>query len=875
MIGLTIAHYKITEKLGEGSSGIVYKAQDLKRKRVVAIKALPNYQFDEDRECARLVHEAQTAMSLEHPSICKIQNVVETEKYTFVVMNYVAGRKLSDVIDGFPMEFTLAIDYAVQIVSALYAAHESNIYHRDLRPANVIITNVGGARITDFGLGRLSERARTSENENAPLTVAYMSPEQIERGEVDQQSDIWSLGVILYEMIAGRRPFKGAEKVIMIDSILNDEPMRLSDVRSDTPAAIQDIVDRSIAKNWEDRYHITEELLKDLKAVQKSLLTGGAMPVQKPEKRAKRAKPKMPRIELPKVSIPMPKKPPMPKWKMVWIAAAAVFVALAAIVFLKPGAEKPFSSRDWAVVADLDNLTGEDIFNGSFDVALIVALEQSQYVNVVSRRRAEASLARMKKTRVDRIDVDVARAIAQRERSEVVIIPALRSAGESYRLSGEIIHPRTGEVLYSQYIEVKGRNKVLGAIDELARMIRSDLGEKDGKISERSVPISNAASVSLSTLRHYAAAVDHMRHGDFEEARLGYLTAVLGDSVFAIALAELGMLEYEHFERSSAAGYIDRANDLVGRVSERRAFAIRANYAAVVENDFDVAAQVYRSAVDAYPDGADNYARLASVYSRIGRHEAAVEQYKEAIRVEPTMSIALDGLASEYLEKLGRVDLAIQWLRRQMSYHPQDVQPYYNLAYACVGADSLEEAASALEQVLAINPEYAAGLELLGHVYRMQGRYSDAVAVFDRQFRADEENVEAQYNLGIVYQKMGKSARARDSYDRFRRIAQWRSEDNPGEASYLIDLGLVLQRMGQKKSASKAASRAAAIDSTAYLEWARLKAVQGRTDESLQQLRRAIDGGFSDLILLKYHPDFQAVRDDPRMAELLDEHLKS
>ena len=133
------------------------------------------------------------------------------------------------------------------------------------------------------------------------------------------------------------------------------------------------------------------------------------------------------------------------------------------------------------------------------------------------------------------------------------------------------------------------------------------------------------------------------------------------------------MLEYEHFERSAAAGYIDRANDLAGRVSERRAFAIRANYAAVVENDLEVAAQVYRSAVDAYPDGADNYARLASVYSRIGRHEAAVEQYKEAIRVEPTMSIALDGLASEYLEKLGRVDLAIQWLRRQMSYHPQDV----------------------------------------------------------------------------------------------------------------------------------------------------------------------------------------------------------
>jgi len=883
MIGLTVAHYKILEELGKGRMGTVYKAQDLKRKRIVAMKVLPVDIVGEDHDRARLAHEAQSAKALDHPSICQIQNVIETSQYIFVIMNFVAGRRLSDLIDGIPMDFNAAVDTAIQIASGLKVAHAANIVHKDLKTNNVMITNVGGAKITDFGLGRLADLARAVDGEDRPLGVAYMSPEQIEAEEVDQQSDLWSLGVIMYEMIAGRRPFKGAERAIMLDSILNDDPPALNTIRPDTPKALEKIVSRALAKDWEDRYHNADELILDLQAVQTALRTGAVVPEPVPEpesepkRKAERPKVSMPKVAMPKVSMPkmtVPKKPPLPKWKVVWIAVAAMVAAVAAVVFLRPGSEPPFAERDWVVIADVENLTGEDTFDGALDIALAISLEQSTYVNVIPRRRAEESLSRMKKTGVQRVDVETALEIAGRERAKAVIAPAIRSVGDKYTLV-YAIRSVGGDVLHSGAVEVSGQKRVLGALDEIARAIRFDLGEPEESISQRSVAIEQAATSSLLGLKQCAAATDNHRHGDFEAARRHYEYALNTDSDFAIVLGQLGMLEYNHFDQNRAIKYLNQASDLAGRTTEPQSYPIRAAHAIVVEHDLEAAARIYEKAVATYPDVSINYTRLAEVYSRMGRHEDAVEQYKEAIRVEPAMAAALDGLATEYLERLGRVDLALQWLRRQLSYDPPNVQPYYNMAYACVGADRLDEATEALERALELDPEFTEGLELLGHVYRLQGRYGEALAVFDRQFKVNEENVEPQYNMGVVYQSMGQSTRARDSYDRFRRIAQWRSEDNPGDVEYLFDLGLVLQRMGQPKGSAQVADRAAALDSTAYIEWARLRSVQGRSNESFHQLRRAIDEGFRDLIILKYHPDFQSVRKDPRYAKLLEQYLKT
>ena len=275
-----------------------------------------------------------------------------------------------------------------------------------------------------------------------------------------------------------------------------------------------------------------------------------------------------------------------------------------------------------------------------------------------------------------------------------------------------------------------------------------------------------------------------------------------------------------------------------------------------------------------YPDASTHRNNLGSVYGTLGRHKDAVTEYREAIRAEPTLTIAYNGLVTEYLDHLGRVDLALVWLRRQMVYQPESAWPWANLAYAYIGADSLDKAVTALEQALVFDAEFKYGLELLGHVLWFEGRFDEALVMFARVLAADPDVVEPHYYMGIVYQSKGAGANARDHFDRFRRVSQWRTEDNPDNAGYFFDLARALTRLGQTRGGRVAGERAAGIEPTAYFDLARLYSVQGRTDEAFDLLDDAAAAGFRDFIVLKYHPDFKNLRGDPRLVQLLGMYLK-
>jgi len=874
MIGRTISHYEILELLHKGAMGDVYKARDLEKKRFVAIKFIRSSMFASERDQTRFLQDARAVAELDHPSICKVHEVVEAGEYIFVVTAFILGKNLKEVIDAFPMDFNSAVDRAIQLAEGLQAAHSVNAVHRDFRSANILVTTVGGARITDFGLIRSPSEDPERNREEAAAAAAYKSPEQLEGGEVDQQSDVWSLGVVMYELITGQLPFRGRAESSVIHSILNDEPAPASSVRRDTPKALERVLTKALSKDWEGRYHGADALLEDLRPIQTALLTGEEIPDPEPK-----PKPEAPQATHKQVVDVVEKLRPraVPRWvksKATWAVAAALVVVGAVFLFY-PKSGIPFDERDWAVVADFDNFTGETVFDRSLDAALAVSLEQSRYVNVIPRRRAREAMLRMGMADVERINGATAREIARREGIRMIVVPTATSAGDTYKLTADIKDAETGDVWFSEVIQAEGQGEVLFVLNELADKIRADLGESEQSISKNSKLLIEVTTPSLSSLKQYALAGDVQATGDYEEARRLLKFAVKRDSTFAIALGALGTLEYKHLDQGAGIAHLKSAEDHADDTTDREAFSIRAAYEIAVNRDLHGAVRIYQDAVRAYPDESLFHVELGSVYSMLGRHDEAVEQYKEAIRAEPTMAVAYNGLAKEYLEYLGRVDLALQWLKRQVLSQPRNPLPYYNLAYAYIGADSLNHAVTALEQALEISPEYTEGLTLLGHTFRMMGRYNESAAAFNRAFKVNEENVEPQYYMGIAYQMKGDKARSRDSYDRFRRITQWRSEDNFENASYLIELALVLTRLGQPRNAQKAASKAAESGSISHYEWARLYSLQGKKEASFKELQKAIDGGFRDLIILKCHPDFRLIRTDPRFSELWSRYIKT
>lgn len=274
MIGQTISHYKILEKLGAGGMGVVYKAQDLKLDRFVALKFLPPRLGTDDDEKKRFIHEAKAASALDHPNICTIYEIDEADDgQMFIAMAYYEGKTLKQQAASGNRQVVEVIDIAMQIVQGLATAHEHGITHRDIKPANVMITKDGVAKIVDFGLAKLSGQTRLTKAGTTVGTIAYMSPEQARGEEVDYHTDIWALGVVLYEMITGQLPFKGEYEQAVVYSILNEEPKTIVELRAGIPVKLQRLVEKAIAKNLHERYQHMSEILADLSALKKELET--------------------------------------------------------------------------------------------------------------------------------------------------------------------------------------------------------------------------------------------------------------------------------------------------------------------------------------------------------------------------------------------------------------------------------------------------------------------------------------------------------------------------------------------------------------------------------------------------------------------------
>ena len=271
MIGKTISHYRILEKLGEGGMGVVYKAEDTKLKRTLALKFLPPESMRDAQAKARFFREAQAAAALSHPNVCTVYEVDEADGHTFIAMDLVDGGSLRDRIARRPLALEEALELAVQVAEGLSAAHESDIVHRDIKPGNILMTKRGRAEIVDFGLAKLAQEPRLTRAGSTTGTVAYMSPEQAAGTDVDHRTDIWALGVVLYEMVSGRRPFRGNQDHAVVRSILDDQPEPLTALRTGVPLELERIVGKCMYKEPGERYQTVADLLADLHHLQREL----------------------------------------------------------------------------------------------------------------------------------------------------------------------------------------------------------------------------------------------------------------------------------------------------------------------------------------------------------------------------------------------------------------------------------------------------------------------------------------------------------------------------------------------------------------------------------------------------------------------------
>ena len=500
MIGTTVSHYKILEKLGGGGMGVVYKAQDTRLKRTVALKFLPPDLTRDEQAKTRFVHEAQAASALQHPNICTIHDIDETtDNRLFIVMDCYEGEALKQMIEGGPLLIDKAIDIAAQVAQGLAKAHESGIVHRDIKPANIMIGKDGIARIVDFGLAKLSGQTMLTKSGSMVGTAAYMSPEQARGEKVDHRTDIWSLGVVLYEMLTGHQPFASEYEQAMMYSILSGEPKPIEELRPEVPGNIIGIVQRAMEKDKEKRFQTATEMAEALR--------GEGEPQKKKMSRRKK--------------------------RMLWYAAAAVVVIAAALgIFLTMLQAEVIDSIAVLPPRDLSNAPEDEVLSEGILAGLITELGQIKALTTIGRQ----SVIKFKKT--DKTYAEIAKELGG---VKALVEPTFQQVGSRLQISATLIHPSDGKVLWADKFE-KNSEDVLALYGEVAQRIVREVRvvatpqEQQRLTTSRKVDpeVYNTALKGKLALEHATS------EGQFRQAIALFQKAIDRDSTYAPAWAGLG-----------------------------------------------------------------------------------------------------------------------------------------------------------------------------------------------------------------------------------------------------------------------------------------------------------------------------------------------